>query len=306
MCVYMLYTVASACLNYCLILTQALDDAKDDTFARLPNLKFCECFQLKHKFVFQETKTKDTNLWCLPLEPLHEGSILVWWVQSIKVANRVRFEPVCGQVEPTLHALAVEDMKTDYNICTIRFRSWLWHYQLDAVSALKYKTGICLWRVTPNLDLITLMLRNAFWTFPRHTVCEYNKLYIHADVKPEMSLLQVIRACIAKGLAPIPEEEVLGYLLQRFAADTIDASFAPALLEIDEACECLDDSDQKILHAEQKRKKESGQPGKVTWQSSARCGENCGSNATRRSQRPRAEARQRQRQEAKARPVTTH
>ena len=212
-----------------------------------------DLFSVGHRVVFRlpSELPKYAGVWYHALHHFDKSSVLAWPGSLVQMAGLAEyfFERARGVSAPVL--IPVWNL-TGIVAATFKWRSFAWQWRRFQGSGSELTA-----RVLPFLDVgpvavAELAVRCAFWKLSRAFVVRFSAQVWGLNIPAKASLcvaLQTVVQHVFPGIAP---GELLAILQLRMAVNDTLASFATAILEVDEAQVAMDRQDIEKLTEEQK------------------------------------------------------
>ena len=206
-----------------------------------------------HRVVFRlpSELPKYAGVWYHALHHFDRSSVLAWPGSLVQMAGLAEyfFERARGVSAPVL--IPVWNL-TGIVAATIKWRSFAWQWRRFQGSGSELTA-----RALPFVDVgpvavAELAVRCAFWKLSRAFVVRFSAQVWGLNIPAKASLcvaLQTVVQHVFPGIAP---GELLAILQLRMAVNDTLASFATAILEVDEAQVAMDRQDIEKLTEEQK------------------------------------------------------
>ena len=139
--------------------------------------------------------------------------------------------------------------------CTFRWRSVLWQsINMPVAHRPKHPRLLPVIQEGPGPALV-VVAREAFFSMTKTQVLDFAKL-LPLATQPGDKLCDVLFAVVKK-LCKCSDAEALALISKRLAVNDVSASFAEALLEIDEAAQVMDKADVKLLKQAQEKESDN-------------------------------------------------
>ena len=206
-------------------------------------------WHVKHKFVFKKVGSEE---WFLALDYFQDSTVVAWPCEYKKFnGTEVEYLQLASPAAPKF--FAVFDLR-EWHGASVTPRSWLWQTQNMPGTTKDVTPGTRLVVSGPEGPIIEVAAREAFWSLGMSflgSLAAVPGLGLQASASSSSgSLLAVLMGLVMQNLQ-IGEEEALKICAKRFANNDIDMSYADGLLNMDDALQLLDKSDQERIQQEQ-------------------------------------------------------
>jgi hypothetical protein len=238
---------------------RALCSREGADFNALKNAWPSICSQITHKVVLSFAEEE----WYFAVDYFAESSAVLWPADRQQVPgspNSYFFEPRLNVGVPVLRPIV--DLKMQ--ACSVEVVSWLTQCLRFPKVVGTLQPAIRTLQKGHQTTLVKVASSNAFWSLGKTTLLQIAKSEGIA-IPAGASLVDTLFKMVVS-ISEVSEEAAIPIVAQRQAVSDISSNFHSALMEVDEAVQCLDQRDHDEFKKEEKMQlRRSRKPPTSSW-----------------------------------------
>ncbi|CAK0876142.1 unnamed protein product, partial [Prorocentrum cordatum] len=189
--------------------------------------------------------------WCLALDYFNSSCAFFWPMETRELeGGLLMLQPENSTRGPIVKPLFDLDVPS----CTVVVKSWARQcndYPALCVGMNALPPAIRMFQEGPTDGLYKIAASKAFWSVPK-TVLQSVARAKGVDLPPGAMLVDVIFALACDALG-VSEVDAIKIVARRHTVNDLQASFFPALLEVEEAIQCLHYDDHEEFKSQEKK-----------------------------------------------------
>lgn len=179
--------------------------------------------------------------WFLAVDHIAGSAAVLWPLERrpLPGMDGFWFEPSLSVRRPVLKPI----LDLEVPACNLEIVSWAGQCRRRPALMLEWTPGLRMFQQGGVKSLVAIGAENAFWDFGKATLVNIART-MNIEIRAGASLVDILFDIVCQVL-DISGEAAIQTVSRRHNIDHLSANYHPAILEVDEALQCLDMNDHK-------------------------------------------------------------